>query len=189
MGPDETGGVETQFVDYSRDDLKADVARGELKSFTRNDLQKAVDFITQSRPVTEAFDQPYPIKWEKSEHGDYDALATLGDGTYLSIMFNNEGDDEYQIEFHRNNSQAVTGEGDAQRVFATVLSAIQQFLKVEQPWKFIFSASKEVEPGQNAQSRASLYNRLMQRYAGAWGYDIYHEDHRSEEHTSELQSH
>jgi hypothetical protein len=133
--------------------------------------------VTANKPVSEAFDQPYPIKWEKSEHGDYDALATLGDGTYLSIMFNNEGDDEYQIEFHRNNSQAITGEGDAQRVFATVLSAIQQFLKVEQPWKFIFSASKEVEPGQNAQSRASLYNRLMQRYASAWGYDIYHEDH------------
>ena len=31
--------------------------------------------------VTEAFDQPYPIKWEKSEYGDYDALATLDDGT------------------------------------------------------------------------------------------------------------
>jgi hypothetical protein len=145
-----------------------------------SNYQSDVDYdlrLRRATGITEAFDQPYPIKWEKSEHGDYDALATLGDGTYLSIMFNNEGDDEYQIEFHRNNSQAVTGEGDAQRVFATVLSAIQQFLRVEQPWKFIFSASKEVEPGQNAQSRASLYNRLMQRYASAWGYDIYHEDH------------
>lgn len=127
--------------------------------------------------VWESFNQPYPIKWEKSEHGDYDALAKLDDGTYLSIMFNNEGDDEYQIEFHRNNSQAVTGEGDAQRVFATVLQAIQEFLKVEQPWRFIFSASKDVEPGQNVQSRARLYDRLIQRYAGSWGYDVYHEDH------------
>ena len=127
--------------------------------------------------LNESFNQPYPIRWEKSEHGDYDALAKLDDGTYLSIMFNNEGDDEYQIEFHRNNSQAVTGEGDAQRVFATVLNAIQQFLKVEQPWRFIFSASKDVEPGQNSQSRARLYDRLIQRYAGAWGYDEYHEDH------------
>ena len=127
--------------------------------------------------LNESFNQPYPIRWEKSEHGDYDALAKLDDGTYLSIMFNNEGDDEYQIEFHRNNSQAVTGEGDAQRVFATVLNAIQEFLKVEQPWRFIFSASKDVEPGQNSQSRANLYNRLIQRYASAWGYDEYHEDH------------
>jgi hypothetical protein len=137
-------------------------------------------FWQRHRPgqnVWESFDQPYPIKWEKGEHGDYDALATLGDGTYLSIMFNNEGDDEYQIEFHRNNSQAVTGEGDAQRVFATVLKAIQEFLKVEQPWRFIFSASKDVEPGQSSQSRARLYDRLIQRYAGVWGYDVYYEDH------------
>lgn len=132
---------------------------------------------TPAQTTNEAFDQPYPVKWEKGEHGDYDALATLDDGTYLSIMFNNEGDDEYQIEFHRNNSQAVTGEGDAQRIFATVLNAIQQFLKVEQPWRFIFSASKDVEPGQNSQSRAKLYDRLIQRYANVWGYDMYHEDH------------
>ena len=32
------------------------------------------------------------------------------------------------VEFYRNNSQEVTGEGDAQKVFATVLSAIQQFV-------------------------------------------------------------
>ena len=113
-----------------------------LWSIKKLGIPEEVAFLDKQE-IKEAFDQPYPIKWEKSEHGDYDALATLGDGTYLSIMFNNEGDDEYQIEFHRNNSQAVTGEGDAQRVFATVLDAIQQFLKVEQPWKFIFSASKD----------------------------------------------
>lgn len=129
--------------------------------------------------VNEAFDQPYPIKWEKGDHGDYDALATLDDGTYLSIMFNNEGDDEYQIEFYRNNSQEVTGEGDAQRIFATVLNAIHEFLKLEQPYHLIFSASKDnwTKQQQNSESRAKLYNRLVQRYANAWGYDTYHEDH------------
>ena len=113
--------------------------------------------------LAEGFDKPYPLKWEKGAHGDYDALATLGDGTYLSIMFNNEGDDEYQIEFHRNNSQEVTGEGDAQRVFATVIHAIQEFLKVEQPWKIIFSASKDnwAKQQQNSESRAKLYDRLV----------------------------
>ena len=127
--------------------------------------------------MAETFDQPYKSKWEKSEYGDYDALVRLPDGTNLSIMFNNEGDDEWQVEFYRNNSQEVTGEGDAQRIFATVLSAIQKFIKKHQPWRLKFSASKAVEPGQNSQSRAKLYDRLVQRYAGAWGYDMYHEDH------------
>jgi hypothetical protein len=127
--------------------------------------------------ITEAFNQPYSFKWEAGEHGDYDALATLGDGTYLSIMFNNEGDNEWQVEFHRNNSQAVTGEGDAQRIFATVLTAIQQFIQKQHPDTIIFSASKDVEQGQSSESRAKLYDRLVQRYATAWGYNAYNEDH------------
>ena len=63
--------------------------------------------------IAELFDQPYNPNWEKSEYGDYDVLVKLPDGTNLSIMFNSEGDDEWQIEFYRNNSQEVTGEGDA----------------------------------------------------------------------------
>jgi len=127
--------------------------------------------------VTEVFNQPYKGKWEKSESGSYDVIVRLPDGTPLSIMFNNEGNDEWQVEFYRNNSQEVTGEGDAQRIFATVLTAIQQFIKKHKPWRLIFSASKDVEPGQNIESRAKLYDRLVQRYAAAWGYDAYNEDH------------
>lgn len=129
--------------------------------------------------LTEAFDQPYPLQWERSEYGDVDANAKLPDGNYLNIMFNSEGDDEWQVEFHRNNSQEVTGEGDAQRIFATVLAAIQQFIQKEQPWRIIFSASKDnwEKQQQNSESRAKLYNRLVQRYARAWGYDEYAEDH------------
>jgi hypothetical protein len=130
--------------------------------------------------VNEGFDQPYPLKWEKGEHGDVDALATLGDGTYLSIMFNNqqgtEGEKVIQVEFYRNNSQEVTGEGDAMRVFATVLAAIQQYLKKYKPARLSFSASKQVEQGQNAESRAKLYDRLVQRYSKAWGYRAFRAD-------------
>jgi len=127
--------------------------------------------------LSEAFNQPYRTKSEKSEYGDVDMLAKLPDGTNLSIMFNNEGDGEWQVEFYRNNSQAVTGEGDAQRVFATVLAAMQKFIKKYKPWRLKFSASKDVEPGQNSESRAKLYDRLVQRYATAWGYEQYAEDH------------
>jgi hypothetical protein len=129
--------------------------------------------------VSEAFDQPYPIKWEKSEYGDYDALAMLDDGTYLSIMFEHTTPYEVAISFWRNNSQEVTGEGDAQRVFATVLAAIQQFLKQEQPANITFSAVKEDDP---AGSRSKLYNKLVQRYARMWGYQA-----RSFEHDDKVE--
>jgi 8-oxo-dGTP pyrophosphatase MutT (NUDIX family)/pyrimidine deaminase RibD-like protein len=127
--------------------------------------------------VNEAFNQPYKTKSEKSEYGDVDVLAKLPDGTNLSIMFNNQGDDEWQVEFYRNNSQEVTGEGDAQRVFATVLTSMQKFIKKYKPWRLTFSANKDVQPGQNSESRAKLYNRLVQRYSKAWGYEEYSEDH------------
>jgi hypothetical protein len=144
--------------------------------------------ITESI-VKEAFNQPYPIKWEKGEHGDVDALATLSDGTYLSIMFNNqqgtEGEEVVQVEFYRSNSQEVTGEGDAQRIFATVLTAIQQYIKKRKPLRLTFAASKQVDPTvyyepdqpqPNPESRAKLYDRLVQRYAKAWGYRAFRAD-------------
>lgn len=136
--------------------------------------------------VTEAFDQPYPFTWEKSEYGDYDANAKLPDGSYLNIMFEHTTPYEVSVSFWRNNSQEVTGEGDAQRVFATVLKAIQEFLKIEQPANISFSASKEIDPSMyygpedavpNPESRAKLYNRLVQRYAATWGYDARIFDH------------
>jgi hypothetical protein len=55
VGPDETGGVETQFVDYSIADLKADVARGELRPFSRDDLTNAVKFAQSIESVNENF--------------------------------------------------------------------------------------------------------------------------------------
>ena len=127
--------------------------------------------------VWESFDNPYKMKWEQSEYGDSDALVKLPDGTYLSIMFEHTTPYEVNISFWRNNSLEVTGEGDAQRIFATVLAAIQKFLKREQPANITFSASKDVEPGQNSESRAKLYNRMVQRYAAAWGYTVNSFDH------------
>lgn len=129
------------------------------------------------QPVTETFDQPYKSQWENNEFGDVDVLAKLPDGTNLSIMFNNEGDDEWQVEFHRNHSREITGEGDAHRIFATVIKAIQQFVKQYKPKLVRFSASTTVEPGQNSESRAKLYGRIVDRYASAMGYEAYQEDH------------
>jgi hypothetical protein len=122
--------------------------------------------------VTEAFDQPYSLKWAKSEHGDYDALARLDDGSPLSISFEHVTPYEVAVSFERGHSLDVTGAGDAQRVFATVLAAIEKFLEKEQPANISFSASKEVEPGQSAESRAKLYNRLVDRYATKLGYSV-----------------
>ena len=128
--------------------------------------------------VTEAFDQPYELlRWEKGDFGDVDAIARLDDGTFLSIMFNkgfgkDTKEETWSVEFWRNNSQEVTGEGDQQRVFATVLSAIQKFIDTEHPAHIRFSANKDVDTGKKSQTRSNLYNKLVQRYANSWGYSV-----------------
>lgn len=133
--------------------------------------------------MSEAFDQPYRLIWEKGEYGSYDAYTQLPDGTNLSINFNLEStgpygeDEEWQVEFWRNQSLAVTGGGDAYRIFATVLAAIADFVEQEDhPERISFSASKDVEPGQNTQSRAKLYDRMVQRYAASLGYLVSRQD-------------
>jgi GNAT superfamily N-acetyltransferase len=141
-----------------------------LWSIKKLDLADDVAFL-DARGLAESLDQPYPLTWERSEYGDVDALAKLSDGTYLSIMFNQDGGDEWRVEFHRNNSQEVTGEGDSQRVFATVLKAIQQFIKKQRPWMLTFSANKEGRSDTDKQSRVRLYDRMVKRYAHAWGYE------------------
>jgi len=139
--------------------------------------------------IWEAFDNPYKGKWEKSDYGDVDLNTKLPDGTNLSIMFNNqqgdEGEEVVQVEFYRNNSQEVTGEGDAQRIFATVLDAIQKYIKKYKPQRLSFSASKATDPTiyyepdqpqPNPESRAKLYDRLVQRYSKALGYRAFRAD-------------
>ena len=126
--------------------------------------------------ITEAFDAPYPMTWEHEPGESHDALVKLPDGTNLSIMFSveyaDEGAEEWQVEFWRNNSQDVTGEGDAQRIFATVLSAIQQFIEMEEPERIRFSAAKQTGEMTPNASRTNLYTKLVKRYANSWGYRV-----------------
>jgi len=163
--------VESKFTDYELAVMEGGLCLEEPQR--RSALREA---------VTESFDKPYKIlRWEKGDFGDVDAIARLDDNTFLSIMFNkgvskDSKEEAWSVEFYRNNSQEVTGEGDAQRVFATVISAMQTFIKKYKPNRIIFSASKEVEQGQNAQSRARLYDSLVQRCARSWGFRAFRAD-------------
>jgi hypothetical protein len=178
---------------YTRPSQELAVIFDKIPQTTSEDV--GADSQTSTSPIHgikeqtqyEAFDQPYKTKSEKSEYGDIDMLAKLPDGTNLSIMFNQEydgeGEEVTQVQFYRNNSQEVTGEGDAQRIFATVLNAIQKFIKKQKPQRLTFSASKEPEADMvatgaraNPESRAKLYDRLVQRYAKALGYRAFRAD-------------
>ena len=127
--------------------------------------------------VSESLDQPYALRWSKGDYGDVDALAELPDGTYLSIMFERPDDPKsnlWHVQFDRDNSQEITGKGDAQRIFATVLSAIKVFVKKRRPRMVYFSAVKSLD---FRGTRTRLYDRLVQKYATQLGYKITREEH------------
>ena len=127
-----------------------------------------------NKVIQESFDQPYPIVWNQGEYGDVDGFTTLADGSRLELLFNLEDKEskQWMFQFYRDDRDDVSGQGDAQRVFATVLSALKIFLRRRRPNMLHFSASREVDSGQKAQSRSNLYTRLMQRYAPTWGYNV-----------------
>ena len=87
-----------------------------------------------------------------------------------------DGEETVIIRFDRNGTEEITGGGDAQRIFATVLSAIQEYIKDYQPLRLTFSASKDVDVGQNVDSRFKLYDRMILRYANSWGYRFFRAD-------------
>ena len=131
----------------------------------------------KKQDVSEVFNQPYAFRWDSDSDNDtYNAHTQLPDGTSLEINFYTdpgvEGDEDWVVEFWRNRSLDITGAGDAQRVFATVLTAIGQFIEMAEPETIRFTADKDVEPGQKPMSRSNLYDRLVQRYAQAWGYRL-----------------
>jgi hypothetical protein len=167
-------------------------ARAEVLQKVKDELRRRQGQVVPEA-VTESLDQPYKIlRWEKGDYGDVDAIARLDDGTFLSIMFNkgfsqDTKEEAWSVEFYRNNSQEKTGEGDQQRVFATVLSAVETFVSDRvpgakgkyKPNKIYFSASKEVKPDEDqrkAMTRARLYDSLVQRYARALGFRAFRAD-------------
>lgn len=129
-------------------------------------------YVLNKQNITEAFDQPYAIQWTK-QNGDWHATADLDDGSELVVLFMSQGDNQWMVEFERDENMEITGEGDAQRVFATVLTAMRQFIGKRKPAMLNFSAEKEDDP---TGSRARLYDRMIQRYVTGTGYDLTRED-------------
>jgi hypothetical protein len=123
--------------------------------------------------IMEAFTAPYSVDWEHDIRS-HDALVTLPDGTNLTIMFtlDDSRTDTWDVEFHRGLSQDITGQGDAYRVFATVLDAMQQFINTRKPNVLQFNATKTDDSGEENLSRSKLYTRLVDRYARKWGYNV-----------------
>lgn len=121
-----------------------------------------------SQIITEAFDNPYSVSVKK-QGKKYVGDVKLPDKSKLKIKFVPDmlDDQSWDISFLRGDSIDLTGEGDAMRIFATVLDATRQFLKMESPKEITFAAYKG-----EGNSRANLYKRLVSRFATSMEYKV-----------------
>lgn len=119
-----------------------------------------------AQPVTEAFDQPYPWKW-----GDHDIRQRMWTASFADVVviFSVDGAGEWGMSFNRDGSQAVTGEGDQFKIFATVIDIAKDFISLMRPKVIQFTAHKEET--ETTSSRTKLYSAMVKRFANSLGYE------------------
>ena len=125
--------------------------------------------------IFEVFDSPYSAELGRADSdGDYEVEVTLPDGSRLHILFERFSASNYIAQFSKNRSYDVTNEGDAYKIFSTVLKVIIEFVKKVQPNEISFGADKETgDPGNKTTTgRVKLYDRIVKKYADTLGYKL-----------------
>lgn len=113
---------------------------------------RATDFIS------EIGNKPYQMKprWSSDGGSYYQKTAILPNGKGLEITVNRE--DEFAlVNFYVDQSQKLTGGGDAVAIFSTVINELQDFVRKQRPPLVVFTGSYD-DP-----SRVKLYDRLANR--------------------------
>jgi hypothetical protein len=155
--------------EHSRRDLYSRMVRRLLPSW--NFQKSAADFtLTAPAPsseetiVTELFDPKtsFPLTWEVAGTEAH-AEAHDADGRTIDILFAPAGPTGQLIEvvFKRGGSYDMTGKGDASRVLATVLNAINIYVTKYKPLYIAFSAKST---GGRASAYAAMIKRAAQGY-------------------------
>jgi len=119
--------------------------------------------------ITEVFDNPYPIQWDDSwVHRARYANTTTNAGNMRIAFISVPNDRDLSvvaIEFKVGDTFDLTGRGDQWRIFATVKSAIAEYLqKFNRPNAFLFSSKTD--------KRSRTYHRMVMQLAPRFGYRI-----------------
>ena len=137
-----------------------------------------------SQYLDEAFDKPYTFRKHVLYKGNIVYRFIADDKSEIDVLFkeNEISDDEstWTVSFERGGKTTATGEGDAMRIFATVIKVLKDFTKKDKPQELAFSAEKpawrahlhhkDPKRSKDMGSREKLYKKLVQRYAGRMGY-------------------
>jgi hypothetical protein len=136
--------------------------------------------------LDESLDNPYPYRYAPS-YGFHKALADLPDGTRLEIVFtrtreggkitrHKDADGNtftrkspaiWEVDFGRDDSDDITGQGDQFRIFATVKAATKEFFDKVNPKILVISAKRS-----DGASRERLYTRFARMIASQYDFKV-----------------
>lgn len=131
--------------------------------------------ITFKQYISELFEKPYPFGKIQKEHGrKYMATALTDAGKLLKIEFDQLSNGTWDISFKVSGSYTYTGQGDAFKIFATVIAATKEFIQQFEPDELIIVAMKELGlDNKDVTSREKLYSRMTKKFARELGYTLY----------------
>ena len=132
--------------------------------------------------LSELFQQPFRLvrtveRYDQAAYHYTDGDETDPNADYVVVNFGYiQPDDEgWDMDFTRQGSTALTGEGKAAQVFATVMDAFKRFTRKYYAKTVSFYAAKgELDKNltYHSGSRVKLYDSLIRRYAGQAGYRL-----------------
>ena len=145
-----------------------------IKYLQQNGIKSTVDLknslvdkwdvliAAKNKKIAESLDAPYPLRW--NNNGSYDsAVFKLANGRSGSVTFQTKNENApVHVAFTVDNTAEVSGGGDEQRIFATAIHAIREWLSQNSPLLIEFTAKPA--------NRFRLYQTMVRRYANSFGY-------------------
>ncbi len=123
----------------------------------------------------EVFDQPYQWEYVERDPMFFEAAFTVTDGSKYYVYGQDKGSisPEWNIGFYRvesgnsTHNYKITNTGDQQRIFATVIDVLREFIGAvnQNGIKTFYFEAKEP-------SRLRLYKRLVATLLPSWKTDV-----------------
>ena len=109
----------------------------------------------------ELFDKTYDYAWVEpgADYATYAAAFDIASDETVKVLFvgAGKGIDAYEVAFHREGDNTLTGGGDAIKIYSTFLEIVKDFIHKHSPGILYYSASK------TELSRIKFYKRMSSR--------------------------
>ena len=135
-----------------------------MNPFRESDnLQTTVEDTLLTELFNGVYDWRKPkLKGEDQQPRGYNFKFRGDDKQLVVVMIDEIEDNEWSLSFHKDFRFDITGDGDAFKIFATVIDIMKWFVENQQPNALKFAASKA-----SGLSRSNLYDKMLKKFSSS----------------------